>query len=105
MIFNATLLRLDPPGGGPLGADVSVRCAVTPPTTEQARISVEAGWDAVAVAYIPLAEVPSPRPVTEGSALMQADGESVTTYRIAQVFQRLGSETLSHIQLFLSPTP
>jgi hypothetical protein len=102
MIYNATLLRLDPPGGDPAGADLSVRCAMTPLGVEQSRVSREEGWDAVVVLYIPMSRVPSPRPVTNGAAVVRADGETGgTTYRISEVIQRL-AHTLSHTQLFLA---
>lgn len=103
MIYNATLLQLIPPEPGPPGLEIEVRCAMTPLTRQQVQISIDAGWGAMWVVYIPMSKVPSPRPVQEGQALMRADGETVgTLFRIAQIFQR-HSQVLGHIQMYLSP--
>jgi hypothetical protein len=103
MIYNATLLQLIPPEPGAPGPDIEVRCAMTPLTQQQVQISIDAGWDAVWVVYIPMRKVPNPRPVQEGQAIMRADGETEgTSFRIAQIFQR-HSQVLGHIQMYLSP--
>lgn len=103
MILNATLLRLDLPDPSPTGADIAVRCALTPPTVEQARISEENGWGATAMMYIPLVHAPSPPPVSDGHALVRVSGESDgTLYLIKQVLQR-SSPVLGHIVVFLAP--
>jgi hypothetical protein len=103
MILNALLLRLDLPDPSPIGESISVRCALTPPTIEQARISAENGWGATAVMYIPLAHLPSPGPVGEGHALVRMNGESEETlYVIKQALQR-SSPVLGHVALFLAP--
>jgi hypothetical protein len=102
MILNAKLLRLDLPEPSPIGAPINVRCALTPPTVEQARISAENGWDATAVLYIPLARAPSPPPVQDGHALVRANGEDdEALFVIKQVLQR-SSPVLGHIQVYLA---
>jgi hypothetical protein len=103
MIHNATLLRVDPPAPGPLGASIDVRCALTPPTVEQARISAENEWGATAILYIPLAHVPSPRPVGDGNVLVRVghNGDE-TLYAVKQVQQRIAS-VIGHILLYLAP--
>ena len=103
MILNATLLRLDLPDPNPIGASISVRCALAPPTVEQARISAENGWGATAVLYVPLVHAPSPPPVADGHALVRVNGESdETLYLIKQVLQR-SSPVLGHIVVYLAP--
>ena len=80
-----------------------MRCALTPLTSEQERINLDAGWNATAIMYIPLKQVPSPRPEVSGFALVQADvEETAMLYAIKQVMQRVG-RTLGHIQLYLTP--
>jgi hypothetical protein len=104
MILNAMLLRLDLPDPSPSGPSIQVRCALTPPTIEQARISAENGWGATAVMYIPLAHAPSPPPVSDGHALVQMNGEAdETLYVIKQVLER-SSPVLGHIQVYLAPS-
>ena len=106
MIYNATLLRVDLPAPNPPGAPIAVRCALTPPSREQQRVSDLNGWGATAVVYIPLRHVPSPRPVATGQVLMRADddGAADVLYDVKQVVQRDG-QTLGHIQLYLAPAP
>ena len=104
MILNALLLRLDLPEPSPIGELIFVRCALTPPTVEQARISAESGWGATAVMYIPVAHLPSPRPVGDGHALVRVNGESdETLYLIKQVQQR-SSPVLGHVVVHLAPS-
>ena len=102
MIYNATLLRVDPPGEEGSGSDLVVRIALTPLTAEQGRTSRELAWGAVLVAYIPQGRVPVPAPSSDGRMLVRADGnESQVLYRVVHVIERLG-RTLSHVQLFLA---
>ena len=106
MICNATLLRVDGPPPDPQGAPRNIRCALTPPTVEQSRISAEAGWGATAVSYIALSRVPTPRPATGGFALYLPDGAGAaqTLYVIKEVIQR-DAPRLGHIVLYLAPAP
>ncbi len=104
MIYNATLLRVDPPGEGQAGAAAQIRVALTPLTTEQGRISREMDWGAELVAYIPFARVTVPPPAVDGRVLIRTDGvELATTCVIVHIIERLG-RTLSHVQLYLAPT-
>ena len=101
MIYNATLLRLDPPPPGLPGADTDVRGAVAPLTALQAQVSSEEHWGATAIFYIPARTAPSPGPIVGGYALLRADGAADAALRpIVQVIRRLG-RTLSHTQVWL----
>lgn len=102
MIFNATLLRLDPPPPAPQGPGVLVRCAMTAQTIEQGRQTRDLGLTATHVAYVPLAKAPSPGPQVEGRALVRADGGVATLYRVVQVLEHAG-KTLGHVQVHLAP--
>jgi hypothetical protein len=102
MIFNATLLRLDPPPPAAQGPAVLVRCALTTQTTEQGRRTRDLGLTATHVLYVPLAKAPAPAPVVDGRVLVRADGSSVSAlYRIADVVEHAG-RTLGHLQLSLA---
>lgn len=104
MIYNATLLRVDLPAPNPTGATIAVRCALTPLTAEQARLSELNDWGATRVVYVPLRRVPSPRPVVTGQVLMRADdGDEDVLYDVKQLIQRNG-KTLGHIQIYLAPS-
>ena len=104
MIYNATLLRVDDPEPSPDGPDISVRCAATPLSNAQQTLNLESGWGATLVLYIPLRRVPSPRPTTNGHALLRIDGDEAgeVLYAIKHVIQRNG-RTLGHIQVYLAP--
>ena len=103
MVYNATLVRLDPPPPGLPGPDVAVRCALAQLSAAQQALSEEVGWGATSVAYIPAREVPSPRPIVAGHALIRADDQTdPQRFPIVQVIQRLG-HTLSHMQVYLGP--
>jgi hypothetical protein len=103
LIYNATLVRLDPPAPGLPGPEVAVRCALAPLSSAQQRLSEEAGWGATSVAYLPARKVPSPRPIVGGHALLQPDDDTdALRFPIVQVIQRLG-HTLSHMQVYLGP--
>ena len=103
MIYNATILRIDPPAPEPAGPDVAVRCALTPLSATQANTSADSGWGATLVAYVPLSRVPFPRPVADGQLLTRADGDAAdVVYTIKHVLHR-HSRTLGHIQLYLAP--
>ena len=102
MIHNATLIRLDPPGG-PEGPAIAIRCALTPLTSQQQRMSDDAGWNATGVLYIALQLSPDPRPQVSGYALVHADVEQTATlYAIKHVIEQIG-HTLAHIQVYLTP--
>lgn len=102
MIFNATLLRLDPPPPDPQGPDVLVRCALTTQTTEQYQRTRDLGLTVTHVAYVPLALVPVPGPVVDGQALLRGDGSSASAlYGIVEVVEHAG-RTLGHVQISLA---
>ena len=102
MIYNATLLRLDPPAPGAPGPDVSVRCALAPLTARQAQARPEPGADATSVAYVPARMVPTLPPTVGGHALIRPDGAAgPVLYPIVDVVERLG-RTLSHVQIYLT---
>src|SRR5687768_13268243 len=103
MIYNATLLRIDPPPPGNPGPALSIRCAVTAPTAEQAALSAAMGWSATLVLVLAMGRVAAaggPPPVNH-RAVFQMDGCPPATYRIAHVADRVG-RGLSHIELFLA---
>ena len=103
MIYNATLVRLDPPAPGLPGPDVSVRCALAQLSAAQQALSEEAGWGATSVAYLFARDVPTPRPIVAGHALIRGDDQpDPQRFPIVQVIQRLG-HTLSHMQVYLGP--
>jgi hypothetical protein len=103
MIFNASLLRVDPPAPGSPGPDVSVRCCLTPLTDVQDRLAQRRGWDASFVVYLPARKVPTPAPVEEGQVLLQRDGTtSSSLYHVVQVVPLTG-RTFSYVQLFVAP--
>jgi hypothetical protein len=103
MILNAILLRLDLPEPSPIGESVSVRCALTPPTVEQARVSTENGWGVTAVMYVPRAHLPSPGPVADGHALVRVNGESDETLYLIKQAQQRSSPVLGHVVVYLAP--
>jgi hypothetical protein len=104
MVLNALLLRLDLPDPSPIGEAITVRCALTPPTVEQARISTENGWAATAVMYIPLAHLPSPPPVADGHALVRVNGETDETLYVIKQVQQRSSPVLGHVVVYLAPS-
>ena len=105
MIYNATLLRVDPPAPGPSGTDVSVRCTLVGLSAEQARVNEAGGWGASSVLYVPLRHVPSPRPVVGGAVLLRRDADAAdTSWGVKQVVQRDGNtRTLDHMQIYVEP--
>ena len=105
MIYNATLLRVDPPSPGSAGADVSVRCTLVGLSAEQARLNEIEGWGATSVIYVPLRHAPSPRPVVACVALLRRDADSAdTSWNVKQVIQRDGNtRTLDHMQIYVAP--
>ena len=102
MLFNATLLRVDPPPPGLPGPTVAVRCALTEPTVAQAREIREMSWPVTVVAYVPLRTLPPDRPATEGRVEVRPDGGAPTLYRVVWIVQR-NARTLGHVQLYLAP--
>ena len=101
MIYNATLIRLDPPEPGAPGPDVNVRCATAPLTGRQVQAS--AAWEAPAtsVVYVPTRTVPSPGPAVGGQALLRVDGAAdATLHPIVRIIERPG-RTLGHVQVYL----
>src|SRR5688572_6309647 len=103
MIYNATLLRIDPPPPGDPGPTLSVRCAVTSPTAAQAAVSAEMDWSATLVLILPMGQVAAAGgpPAVDRRAVFQLDGCPPATYRIAHVADRVG-RGLSHVELFLA---
>ncbi len=104
MIFNATLLRVDPPPPAPQGPAMLVRCALTTPTVVQAQEIQAMNWSSseTLVAYLPLHALPAPWPEGEGRVQVQTDGGAATTFRIIRVVHREAA-TLGHLQLYLEP--
>jgi hypothetical protein len=103
MIYNATLVRLDPPPPGLPGPDLEVPCALAQLSELQQRMSDAGTWGATSVAYLPAHDVPSPGPITGGHARVRAEGDAdAVSYPIVQVIQRLG-HTLAHTQVYLGP--
>ena len=104
MIYNATLLRIDPPPPGGPGPALAVRCAVVSPTADQAALIAEMNWSATRVLLLPLNRVAAVGgvPAVEQRAVFQIDGCPAATYRIAQVTDRVGPG-LSHLEMFLAP--
>ena len=103
MIYNATLLRIDPPPPGAAGPALSVRCAATSPTAEQAAASAAMNWSATLVLILPMRDVAAaggPPPVNR-RAVFKLDGCPPVTYRITHVAERVGPG-LSHLELFLA---
>ena len=103
MILNATLLRLDPPAPAPQGADVLVRCALTTQTVAQEQRTRDHGLTVTHVAYIPIAQAPSPGAEVDGQARIRTDGPggSTATYGIVEVIEHPG-RALGHVQLALA---
>jgi hypothetical protein len=104
MLYNATLLRIDPPPPGGPGPALSIRCAVVSPSAEQAAVIAGMNWAATRVLLLPMGRVAAAggAPVVDQRAVFQPDGCPTATYRIAHVADRVGPG-LSHLELFLAP--
>jgi hypothetical protein len=103
MLFNATLLRLDPPPGGSPGPLISARCVVTEPSAAQALTATLNGVPLTKVAYLRTALLPSGVVAEVGAAaILRIDGiDDPASLLIKRVIPRTGR--LGHAELWLAP--
>jgi hypothetical protein len=100
MLYNAILLRIDPPSPAPAGDSISVRCALAAPTANELRWLQAADLSASAVLYLPMTPQAPALLAANDRLLVRLDGQSLATYIAVHVSDRIG-DAIRYRQVFL----
>lgn len=110
MLYNATLLRIDPPSPAEPGPPISVRCTICDPSAAQTEVmssdaTLASSASTAIMLYVRLDDLgPLAYPLVNGFVQVREDGQLEERYQVLQVSERIGT-SLSHLEITVVPAP